>query len=113
MKISIASSGDIPSEWAHSINIVKHAQGFYDLGHQVKIQSVKRLYEAFLEFKIKDIHRFYGLNTKIKIEFFHDNSFFYFNDIIAKTLIFLFKNINLDILSKNIIDTERRIEKKK
>lgn len=112
MKISIASSGDIPSQWAHSINIVKHAQGFYDLGHQVNIYTVKRLYEDFIKFKIKDIHRLYGINTKIKIESFRDNSFFYFNDIIPKTLKFLFKIINLDILSKNIIDPERRIEKK-
>lgn len=112
MKISIASSGDIPSQWAHSINLVKHAQGFYDLGHQVKIHTVKRLYEDFMEFKIKDIHRLYGINTKIKIEFFRDNSFFYFNDIIPKTLKFLFKIIDLDILSKNVVDPERRIEKK-
>jgi len=54
----------------------------------------------------------YGINTKIKIEFFRDNSFFYFKDIIPKTLKFLFKIIDLDILSKNVFDPERRIEKK-
>ena len=35
MKICVASSGDIPSQWAHGTNIVKHAKGFYDLVHEI------------------------------------------------------------------------------
>lgn len=80
MKIAVISD-HIPSEWAHSINTVKHSQAFFNLGHEVKILAVERLEEKYNMLKIKDIHNFYGLNPQITIKFFRDNSFLYFRGI--------------------------------
>lgn len=82
MKILIVSPGRIPSQGADSINTIKHAQAFYHLNHQVKIYSIKRLYEDLLKFQIKDINKFYGISSKVKIELIRDKSVFYFKDIL-------------------------------
>ena len=91
MKIFIVSFGYIPSQWAHGINLVKNAQGFYELGHQVEICTVKRLYEALFKVRIKNVNKFYGISPKIKIETFTDNSIFYFRELIPH----IFNNLDL------------------
>lgn len=110
MKIYIASAGRIPSEYADSINTVKHGQGFYELGHKVKICSVKRFFEFMNKRKIKNIHKFYGISPKINFKFFNDKSFFFFNDIFS-----LFSNylnriswINNKVLEE-FLDPERKM----
>lgn len=80
MKIALIIPEHIPSQWAHSINFMKHAQGFFDLSHKVKILTVLRLRETLNKLKIKDIHDFYGINQKIRIRYFRDFSLLYFKE---------------------------------
>ena len=79
MKIAVTSSGHIPSQHAHSINVVKHANAFVKLGYNVELLSVKRFYEnKFIE-EIADIFDFYGVDN-LPITFFKDKSIFYFQE---------------------------------
>tara|TARA_B100001093_G_scaffold427446_1_gene421795 strand:+ start:672 stop:1871 length:1200 start_codon:yes stop_codon:yes gene_type:complete len=79
MKIAVTSSGHIPSQYAHSINVVKHANAFVKLGYSVELLSVKRFYENEFIKEIDDIFNFYGIN-RLPITFFKDKSIFYFQD---------------------------------
>ena len=45
MKIALTCNGHIPSQYAHSINVVKQANAFVKLGYSVELLSVKRFYE--------------------------------------------------------------------
>ncbi len=82
MKILIYSSGKIPSQRAHSINILKHVQAFHDLNHNVEVYSTIRLFEDIFKIKYKNINNFYGITSQVKIEFIKDRTIFYFKDII-------------------------------
>ena len=62
MKIAIASNGHIPSQWAHSINTVKHANAFLKLGHEIELLSVKRFEEDQLLKKNLNIYNWYGFD---------------------------------------------------
>ena len=70
MKIAVISEGDIPSQWAHSINTVNHANGFFNLGHNVEILVIKKYRQFFLRNSNKKIQKFYGINQNIKIRLF-------------------------------------------
>ena len=109
MKIFIVSFGNIPSQWAHSINTVKHAQGFYELGHRVKICTVKRLYEALFKVKIKNVNKFYGISPKIKIKTFTDNSIFYFRELIPH----IFNNLDIRNKKNDEVRSKEGLSKKK
>ena len=50
MNIAVITSGDIPSYWAHSINSVKHAEGFHFMGHKCEILTVRRLKDIFMRY---------------------------------------------------------------
>ena len=77
MKIAVTSSGHIPSQHAHSINVVKHANAFVKLGYNVELLSVKRFYEnKFIE-EIADIFDFLEL-TIFQLPFLKINQFFIF-----------------------------------
>ena len=80
MKIAIITD-HVPTIYAHSINTLKIAQGFYKLGHEVIVLAVKRIYEDLNSLKIKNIHVFYGINKKIKFKFFRDYSPYYFREL--------------------------------
>ncbi|MFX0137669.1 MAG: hypothetical protein ACFFDN_28780 [Candidatus Hodarchaeota archaeon] len=80
MKIAIISD-HVPLAFAHSIHTVKHAQGFYQLGHDVEILLVMRFNEEKNKLKIKNIHRFYAIDKNIKVRFFRDYSTYYFQEI--------------------------------
>lgn len=80
MKIAIISD-HIPYFCAHSINIMKHSQGFFDLGHKIEVLTVQRFIEEKNRLKIKDLHDFYDINYKIKIRYFRDYSILYFKEI--------------------------------
>ena len=109
MKIFIVSFGYIPSQWAHGINTVKHAQGFYELGHQVEICTVNRLYETLFKVRIKDVNKFYGISPKIKIETFTDNSIFYFRELIPH----IFNNLDLKNKNNDEIRSHIRLSRDK
>jgi glycosyltransferase involved in cell wall biosynthesis len=81
MRIAIVSSGHIPSQWAHSINTVKHANAFREIGHEVELLTVMRLKERqTVRLEYFDINHWYGV-TDIKVKYFIDYSFYYFSDV--------------------------------
>jgi len=102
MKIAVVSSGNIPSNWANSINTTKHANGFWALGHKVEIFSPLRFYENKTLKKIKDVNTFYDINSSIKINLLKDYLPFYFN--IKKI-----KNILYNKKLRGIFDIEKKI----
>lgn len=108
MKIAVISSGDIPSQWAHSINTMKHAQGFYKLGYNVEVLTVERFLETEMKYKLKNIQEFYDINQKIKIKYFKENLLLYFKNfsLFRHFLIKLYKFVpNI----KNFLDPEKKI----
>jgi len=108
MKIAVVSSGHIPTKWAHSINTVKHAQGFVNLDNSVEILTVESILETFLSLNIKDIHAFYDISKRIKIHHFKDNPLFYFKDIpLIKQILDNLKNKRPHL--RYLMDPEKRI----
>ena len=108
MRITVTTSGHIPSQWAHSINIVKHANAFLKLGHDVQILSIERFLEQKNKNRIRNIHRFYGIADNIKIKFFKDNTIFYFEEIRPFGLINYLNKITKNNI-RRISDPERKI----
>ena len=90
MKIAIILS-HMPSKTAHSINTMKHAQGFFELGHEVIIIAILGSFELDNMIKIGNLHDFYGINHKIKVKFFLEKSPLFFKD--SKR--FRFKSVRL------------------
>jgi glycosyltransferase involved in cell wall biosynthesis len=64
----ITSDGNIPSKYAHSFNVMKMAQGFFDAGQDVTVVSLLSLPNIIEWFRIKDIYNFYGIGKNIKIK---------------------------------------------
>ena len=79
MKIAVTSSGHRPSQHAHSINVVKHANAFVKLGYNIELLCVNRFQEDKFIKEIADIFDFYGVDN-LPITFFKDNSIFYFQE---------------------------------
>ncbi len=67
MKIIIIVSGNIPSKYAHSIQVMKMAQGFTQLGHEVELIAPLTLRSYLNKRKIGDIFSFYGIQTPFKV----------------------------------------------
>lgn len=77
----ITNDGNIPSRFAHSFNVMKMAQGFYDAGEEVTLVTYLSFPNIIARIKILgNIFGFYGVSSKIKIkaipvwgrEFFHN-----------------------------------------
>jgi len=81
MKIAVITSENIPSQWAHSINLMKHAQGFHNLKHEVAVLVIQGLFEKIYQRKIKNIHDFYDISKSISFHTFMDNPFNFFKKI--------------------------------
>ncbi len=79
MKI-IVTKNNIPCPCANVINTVKHAQAFYKLGHSVKILTMEKILEGIWKFKLKNIQKFYGINSNISIKYFKGNLINYFSN---------------------------------
>ncbi len=77
----MVSGGHIPSQWAHSINTIKHAQGFLKLGLETEIFTIEGILETIFKLKIKDIQRFYDISEDLRISYYKDNFFYYYKDI--------------------------------
>ncbi|MFW9827690.1 MAG: glycosyltransferase [Candidatus Thorarchaeota archaeon] len=80
MKIGVITAGNLPSQWAHSINTVKHANGFYNLNNRVEILAIQNLSDLKRRVGIRDIHDFYDIDRKVKIHFFNENFFKFFQE---------------------------------
>lgn len=70
----------IPVPGANTINFLKHAEGFFNLGYDVEVLGVTRFVDDKWKFKIKNLHNFYNINKNIKIKYFRGNLFHYFTD---------------------------------
>lgn len=111
MKIAVVSSGHIPSQWAHSINTLKGANAFHQLGHEVEVLTVEGYFENKNKQNIKDIHKFYNVNESIKIVYFKDNLLFYFETLKPfNYIIGLLKKITKN-RTRYVSDPEKRISK--
>tara|TARA_X000000950_G_scaffold215871_1_gene259802 strand:+ start:717 stop:1925 length:1209 start_codon:yes stop_codon:yes gene_type:complete len=108
MKIAVVSNGHIPSQWAHSINIVKHANAFSKLGHEIELLSVKRFKEDQLLKKISNIYSWYGIDI-LPIKYFKDNSIFYFKEKKFLKIILKLANLFLPKFFQQIVDPEKKI----
>ena len=108
MKIAIASNGHIPSQWAHSINTVKHANAFLKLGHEIELLSVKRFEEDQLLKKNLNIYNWYGVDI-LPIKYFKDNSIFYFQEKKFFKSILKLTNYFLPKFLKRSLDPEKKI----
>ena len=81
MKIAVITSENIPSQWAHSINLMKHAQGFHNLKYEVEVLVIQGLFEKIYQRKIKNVHDFYDISESISFHTFLDNPFYFFKKI--------------------------------
>tara|TARA_A100001011_G_scaffold394823_1_gene488153 strand:+ start:1070 stop:2275 length:1206 start_codon:yes stop_codon:yes gene_type:complete len=77
LKVAVVSSGNIPSQYANSINTVRHADGFLKNGHEVKIFTVMRQREKKY-LKGLNINSHYNIKD-IPIKYINDPSLYYFN----------------------------------
>ena len=113
MKIAIISD-HIPYNAAHSINIMKHSDAFFNLGHEVEVLAVERLREKLNLLKISDIYDFYDVNPQIKIKYFRDNSLLYFREInLIKNYSYILTTIFRKFLPNvlNVLSPENKISK--
>ena len=112
MKIAIITD-HVPTQYAHSINTMKHAQGFYSLGHEVEILCVQRYIELKNRAKIRDIHDYYDISHKIKIKRFTDKSPLFFRDLRRSLKDYPYTATNklrkIFPRSEDILDPERKI----
>jgi glycosyltransferase involved in cell wall biosynthesis len=109
MKLAVVSSGHIPSQWAHSINTLKGANAFHQLGHDVEVLTVDGYFENKNKQNIKDIHKYYNVNESIKIVYFKDNLLFYFASLKPfNYIIGLLKKITKNRI-RYVSDPEKRI----
>jgi len=108
MKIAVATGGHIPSLRAHSIAVMKMADGFRKLGHDVEILTVERFLEVSLKRKIKDLHDFYGISHNVRIIYFKD-SMFYLEEVFPFNYFFRFLDKITTKRIRDIADPEKRI----
>lgn len=106
MKIAIATSGNVPSMQANSINMIRHADAFKNLGHDVTFFSVLRKNEkVFL--KGLDIFSHYNI-SEIDIIFKKDKSLHYYNNnpLLVKIIFFIEKIFSYRFSGKSIAEKE-------
>lgn len=107
-RIAVVASGHIPSMWAHSINTVRHANAFKELGHQVELLSVGRYYEEKLSKNI-NFNEFYGTDN-VEVTLFKDKSIFYYQDFPFPRIMYALKRYTNNTFSFSI-DPERNISR--
>jgi hypothetical protein len=109
MKIFVVIPGHIPSQWAHSINIIKTANAFHNLGHEVEVLTVERYEEKRMKREIADISSFYGISKDLKISYYKDNPLFYWQELKPYSYIPLLINNITGNRIRYIFDPEKRI----
>lgn len=81
MHVAVVTSGHIPSRWAHSVAVAKNANGFAQLGHDVELLTVERLFEARHRGEISSVTQYYGIDDAIDVRFFLDRTPYYLQDV--------------------------------
>lgn len=64
----VTGDGNIPSTYAHSLNVMKMAQGFNDIGQKVVVVTLFSLVTIIRRIYLGSINKLYGLSRKIKID---------------------------------------------
>lgn len=108
MKVAVTIDGHIPSQYAHSINTVKHAYAFSQLGYEVEILSVLRYKEQQSLKTISNIYEWYGIQ-EVPIKYFKDKSLFFFQEVPIVGKILRGVNKLFQGKLKNIFDPEKEI----
>lgn len=74
----ITSEGNIPSQYAHSLNVMKMAQGFNDIGEDVTLITYLSLPLIKSRMTFGDVHNLYAVDKKVKIKYLSafDRNFF-------------------------------------
>jgi len=73
----ITTDRNIPSQWAHSINVMKMADGFYKNLKDVEVvTSITNKSRDFLN-KIDSIYNFYDINSNIRFKFIPAKEFYF------------------------------------
>ena len=84
-KVIVTIDGNIPSKFAHSFNVMKMAQGFFQCGYKTEVVSLLSWPILKEWLKIKKIHYHYGVSKEIKITLLPVfNKDFYYKTIDAK-----------------------------
>lgn len=68
LSVLITIDGNIPSKKAHSFNVAKMAQGFFQAGHDTELVSLLSLPNIIDQIKLGKIHRHYGIDERIRIK---------------------------------------------
>ena len=63
------SGGNIPSYWAHSINVMKVAQGFSGLGYDTQVVSADSVKRRIMSREIPDLQRHYAVSREVDVQF--------------------------------------------
>lgn len=79
MKIGILTGGSIPTLMAHSFNVMKMAQGFASLGHDVEVVTAASLKTCRWRKKILNIYSHYGIRDDIKVTWLRPSLWSYFS----------------------------------
>jgi glycosyltransferase involved in cell wall biosynthesis len=79
MKIGILTGGSIPTPMAHSFNVMKMAQGFASLGHDVEVVTAASLKISRWRKKISNIYSHYGIRNDIKVTWLSPSFWSYFS----------------------------------
>jgi len=72
VKIAVIYSGDLPNTYANSVNTLKHAGTFAELGHDVTVFFISKKQNA----KVSDLAKFYDINPYVQFVSFIENFLF-------------------------------------
>lgn len=100
MKVNVLTGGHIPSLFAHSFNVMKMAQAFYQLSNEVEVVSSFNLPDLFWQFRIKDLWAHYGIDKNIKVKFIKSLTLCTFSWRISNSKIFCKKAAQYAVESK-------------
>ncbi len=67
-KLAVLASGNIPSYFAHSFNVMKMAQAFSSLGSETEVVTSDSIKHRLMMRKIPDIQMHYGLSHQIRVQ---------------------------------------------
>jgi len=82
----ITCDGNIPSKYAHSINVMNMAQGFYENDRTVTLVTFSSLSNMYKKLKIGNVNSHYGVSEQIKIKYLPVfNKRFFFKTIGGET----------------------------
>jgi glycosyltransferase involved in cell wall biosynthesis len=65
MKVGVFSDGNLPSLYAHTMSLMKMAQGFASLGHDTQVITTASLMVYLRKFKIPGLFAHYGVNPDL------------------------------------------------